>query len=178
MRDTAPTTEEIKEVLHKFEALSFEELENLGFYHDNRKMTIKLPMTYILMSFANETNKENIWKYCKKLASYSHAPFTLKEYQRMATFAEDNDIVDVILKGLEENMYPFSDGKSKVEPIQGYYYAIATISQSSYRRADIIALLQKLAQYFKENLPDDVFVLKRNMDVLKKNYPDLGDIEL
>ena len=177
MKDTAPTMEEIKEVLQKFEALSFEELDNLGFYYDSRKMTIKQQMTYILMSFANETNKERIWKYCKKLASYSHAPFTLKEYQRMAPFAEDKDIVDAILKGLEENMYPFSDGKSKVEPIQGYYYAIATISQSSYRRDDIIALLQKLAEYFKEKLPDDVFVLKRNMEVLKKNYPDLGNIE-
>ena len=178
MKDTAPTMDEIKEVQHKFEALSVQELQNQGFFFDNRKMTMKLPMTYIFMSLADETNKEKIWKYCKKLASYSHAPFTLKEYQRMAPFAEDNDIVDVILKGLEENMYPFSDGKSRVEPIQGYYYAIATISQSSYRRADIIALLQKLAEYFKENLPDDVFVLKRNMDTLKKIYPDLGNIEL
>ena len=60
-----------------------------------------------------------------------------------------------------------------VEPVQGYYYAIATISQSLYRRDDIISLLQQIANHLKQNMPKDISVLKRNMDVLKKNYPDL-----
>lgn len=30
--------------------------------------------------------------------------------------------------------------------------------------------------YFKSNQPDKLSLLKRNMDVLKKGYPDLGEI--
>ncbi len=94
----------------------------------------------------------------------------------MNSFSEDQDIVDVILLGLEENLYPFSAGKNKVEPVQGYYYSIATISQSTYRRNDTISLLQQIADYLKQNMPDKIFVLKRNMDVLKKDYPDLESV--
>lgn len=176
MKDTAPTMQEISDVLQLFETSSVSELQKLGVFDDNRKMVLRKQMTSVLMSHANEANKETIWKYCKKLASFSHAPVTLKEYQRMKSFSEDHDIVDVILLGLEENPYPFSDGKNKVEPVQGYYYAIATISQSTYRRTDIISLLQKIADYLKQNMPDKVSVLKRNMDVLKKEYPDLESV--
>lgn len=176
MKNMAPTMQEIKDVLQLFETSSVQELQELGVFNDNRKMVMRANMTYVLMSHANEENKEIIWKYCKKIASFSHAPITLKEYQRMKIFSEEQDIVDVILQGLEENLYPFSDGKSRVEPVEGYYYAVATISQSTYRRNDIIVLLQKIADYLKENMPKDVFVLKRNMDVLKKNYPDLESI--
>lgn len=94
----------------------------------------------------------------------------------MLPFSEDEDIVDVIMKALEENRYPFSDGKNKVEPVEGYYYAIATISQSTYRREEILSLLQRITDYFKSNLSDKLSLLKRNMDVLKKGYPDLGEI--
>ena len=40
----------------------------------------------------------------------------------------------------------------------------------------ILSLLQRITDYFKSNLPDKLPVLKRNMDVLKKGYPDLGEI--
>lgn len=176
MKNIAPTMQEIRDVLQLFESSSVKELQELGVFNDNRKMVIRENMTYVLMSHTNEENKETIWKYCKKLASFSHAPVTLKEYQRMKSFSEDQDIVNVILLGLEENLYPFSDGKSRVEPVQGYYYAVATISQSTYRRNDIISLLQQIADYFNQNMPDKISVLKRNMDVLKKNYPDLEKV--
>lgn len=52
-------------------------------------MIITKPMTYILMSHTDDTNKEKIWKYCKKIASFSHAPIKLKDYQRMLPFSED-----------------------------------------------------------------------------------------
>ena len=78
----------------------------------------------------------------------------------------------MIMKALEENRYPFSDGKNKVEPVEGYYYAIAT----TYRREEILSLLQVITDYFKSNQPDKLSLLKRNMDVLKKGYPDLGEI--
>ena len=176
MKDMAPTMQEINDVLHMFEASSFQELQKLGVFNDNRKLVIEKQMTYVLMSHASESNKETIWKYCKKIASFSHAPVTLKEYQRMKSFSEDKAIVDVVLQGLKENPYPFSGGKNKVEPVQGYYYAIATISQSAYRRTDIISLLQQIADYLKQNMPDAVSILKRNMDVLKKEYPDLESV--
>ncbi len=176
MKYTAPTIEEMNEVIHSFETLSFKELQAQGMFDDKRKMIITKPMTYIFMSHADDLNKDKIWNYCKKIASFSHAPIKLKDYQRMLPFSEDKDIVDVIMKALEENMYPFSDGKNKVEPVEGYYYAIATISQSAYRRGEVIALLQNIAEYFKSNLPDKLSVLKRNMDVLKKEYSDLEEI--
>ena len=67
----------------------------------------------------------------------------------------------MIMKALEENRYPFSDGKNKVEPVEGYYYAIATISQSTYRREEILSLLQVITDYFKSNQPDKLSLLKR-----------------
>ena len=63
------------------------------------------------------------------------------------------------MKALEENRYPFSDGKNKVEPVEGYYYAIATISQSTYRREEILSLLQVITDYFKSNQPDKLSLL-------------------
>ena len=172
MKDTAPTIEEMREVIHTFEMLSFKELQAQGIFDDKRKMIITKPMTYILMSHTDDTNKEKIWKYCKKIASFSHALIKLKDYQRMLPFSEDVESQ----KALEENRYPFSDGKNKVEPVEGYYYAIATISQSTYRREEILSLLQVITDYFKSNQPDKLSLLKRNMDVLKKGYPDLGEI--
>ncbi len=54
------------------------------------------------MSHTDDTNKEKIWKYCKKIASFSHALIKLKDYQRMLPFSEDVESVDVIMKALEE----------------------------------------------------------------------------
>lgn len=173
MKDIAPSVEEIKKVINIFDTLSFKEKQKLGVFKDKRKMIMKERMTLVLMLSANNLNKEKIWKYCKKIASYSHAPVELKEYQRMLPFAEDRDIIDVILKALEENPWPFSQNEF-LPDIVGYYYTIATISQSSYRRNEIIALLEKIAECIKNNKPDYLLVLKRNVDILKIKYPDLN----
>lgn len=85
MKDTAPTIEEMREVIHTFEMLSFKELQAQGIFDDKRKMIITKPMTYN----TDDTNKEKIWKYCKKIASFSHALIKLKDYQRMLPFSED-----------------------------------------------------------------------------------------
>ncbi len=37
-------------------------------------------------------------------------------------------------------------------------------------------MLQGITDYFKSSLPDKLPALKRNMDVLKKDYPELGKI--
>lgn len=111
-------------------------------------MIITKPMTYILMSHTDDTNKEKIWKYCKKIASFSHAPIKLKDYQRMLPFQRMwNRRCDY--ESIGRNRYPFSDGKNKVEPVEGYYYAIATISQSTYRREEILSLLQVITDYLR-----------------------------
>ena len=81
----------------------------------------------------------------------------------------------MIMKALEEKIVR----EGTVLPgnvLKGYYYAIATISQSTYRREEILSLLQVITDYFKSNQPDKLSLLKRNMDVLKKGYPDLGEI--
>lgn len=78
------------------------------------------------------------------------------------------------MSGLRENYYPFS---GLIPDIQGYYYCIALVSQSQHRRADCIAYLTELTDYFIANLPDELDVLGRNMKVLKKEYKDLEVLE-
>lgn len=39
---------------------------------------------------SNENEWESVWVYCKKIASSTHAPVTLKEYQRMEKFIDDD----------------------------------------------------------------------------------------
>ena len=176
MKDIAPSVEEIKKVINIFDTLSFKEKQKLGVFKDKRKMIMKERMTLVLMLSANNLNKEKIWKYCKKIASYSHAPVELKEYQRMLPYADDKDIINVILNALEQNPFPFSNEEFLLD-IVGYFYTIATISQSPYRRNDIISLLHKIANFIKENKPEYLNVFKRNMEVLKKSFLDL-DIEI
>ncbi|MCM1089449.1 MAG: hypothetical protein NC092_05315 [Butyrivibrio sp.] len=174
MKDTAPTMEEITEVNRLREQSTFQELQAMEFYRDSRKAAIVKNMTVRLMQYANDANREKVWKLCKKLASYTHAPVKLKDYQRMKPYAEDEDIVDVILSSLRDDPYPF--GSSPLEPIQGYYYAIAVLSQSEYKRAECLELLTDIAEYFKVHQPDELRLLERNMDVLKSDYPDLAKI--
>lgn len=180
MKDTAPTMDEIIEVNRLNEQLSYKELHDMKFYDDSRNMTIIKNMTVQLMKHASDDNRKKVWELCKKLSSYSHAPVTRKEYQRMELYAEDKDIVDVALESLRDNYYPFCSDESKVDaklaPIQGYYYTIAIISQSKYRREECLDLLASIAHHFAEHMPDKIPILKRNMDILKATYPDLGEI--
>lgn len=170
MKDTAPTLEEIAEVKSVFESSSFKELDEMAFFSDKRKMIITKNMTQILIRNAAEESREDVWKFCKRLANFAHAPATLSEYQRMKKYTEDKGIVDAVLAGLKEDYYPFTQS---IPPIQGYYYCIALLSQTSYRRDECLEYLENLSAYFNENLPDKVFVLKRNMEVLKGDFPDL-----
>lgn len=39
---------------------------------------------------SSEEEWEKAWKYCKKISTFTHAPVSLKEYERMEKFADDD----------------------------------------------------------------------------------------
>lgn len=61
--------------------------------------------------------------------------------------------------------------------ITGYYYCIALISQSDYRRNECERQLWNSANYHIENDPDKGAILLRNMKVLEENYTYLKPIK-
>lgn len=170
MKDSAPSLQEIAEVKALERKLSFKELNESGFFKDKRKTVIVKTMTEILMRNSADDCREEVWKFCKQLAGYAHAPVELKEYQRMQKHLDNSGIIDAVLAGLKENYFPFS---GRLPDIQGYYYCIALLSQTDYRRNECLDYLENLSGYFTENLPDHAPVLKRNMKMLKNDFPDL-----
>ena len=178
MKDVAPSIGEIVEVKNIFENSSFQEICDMNFFGDRRKVIMIENMTEILMRHANDNNKEKIWKLCKKLTSYTHCPVTLKEYLRMKSYAEDLDIVDVVLSSIQNNYYPFTDGTRIVESIEGYWYCIAIISQTDYRKDECKKLLKDLINFFETQRPDEGFLIKRNMEVLSREYHDLDELNM
>ncbi|MDE7399125.1 MAG: hypothetical protein K2N06_06300 [Oscillospiraceae bacterium] len=119
--------------------------------------------------------RERVWKFCMTLTSYTHAPVTPADYKRMQKFTDDHELIDAVLEALDE-YYPRDSDDPRDEldfDTIGYYYSIALISQSQYRREDCLALLNTLTQYFvnaKNNIHN---VFLRNMKILSKTYPDL-----
>lgn len=178
MKDAAPTMQEIKEVEDLFNNSSHAQLCEMKVFDDKRKMTIHKTMTGLLMSNTDDSSKEKVWKLCKKLSSFSHAPVTLKEYQRMEPFAKDPEIVDVVINSLSKILYPFTGNPNEIGSLSGYFYCIALISQSEYKRNVIISLLKDIVNYIKKNDSESLFVMKRNMDVLASGYPDLAAISI
>lgn len=174
MKEKVPTVEEIRELKKMCGNMSFEEMDEAGIFKDNRKMVMRETMTEILMRHSTEESKEEIWKLCKKLAAYAHAPVSLAEYKRVRTYAENPIIVNVVLNGLRENYYPFMG--QLIPDVQGYYYCIALISQSAHNRTECLEYLTELTNYFITELSDEANVLKRNMKVLKKEYKDLEEL--
>ena len=59
------------------------------------------------MEHASEEMKEPVWKLVKKLASYARVPGAMSDFKKMAVFAEDDAIVDVVLDTLQDMKYPF-----------------------------------------------------------------------
>lgn len=124
------------------------------------------------------TSKEEIWELCSKISSVTHAPVTKKEYERMLPFAAKPSIVDVVLKFLETYIPDYKDKNWSLKfDITGYYYCIALISQSDYRRNECERQLWNSANYHIENDPDKGAILLRNMKVLEENYTYLKPIK-
>ena len=141
----------------------------------------KSKITLPLLIAAEEigTSNEEIWELCKKIAQTTHAPVTLKEYQRMLPFAQKEGTVDAVLKLLETYMPPFEDKYwTGIFDITGYYYCLALISLSYYRKEDCEKQLWTTIEQFiqhdseLENIP----VLLRNMKVLSDQRPALTDM--
>ena len=132
-------------------------------------------MTLPLMEHASEEMKEPVWKLVKKLASYARVPGAMSDFKKMAVFAEDDAIVDVVLDTLQDMKYPFKN-TDFIPDIMGYYYSIALISQSMHRREETIKLFNELVDYAISIKSNSALPLARNMDVLSKEYPDLSDL--
>ena len=138
-----PTASELREYLAKERAYLVDCVKN------NKTFVITGPkfpgetiwrskITLPLLEAAEEvgTSNEEIWELCRKRTQTTHAPVTLKEYQRMLPFAQKEKTVDAVLKLLETYIPPFDDKYWTGFDIAGYYYCLALISLSDYRKED------------------------------------------
>ena len=140
------------------------------------EMTEKRPVTIKLrVIITDETLWERVWVYCKRLAKFSHAPVSPKDYQRMKDYLNDHELIDVLLQLVSEYM-PTDDYLVNFDVI-GHSYIIALLSQSKYRREDILKSLDFLVDYVMDNELRYVVVLHRNVERLKKEYTDLERLE-
>ena len=173
-----PSVEEIKNYLEAFENASRENHVIRG--SSIEEIAMKRKLTLPLMSACEQTNAdpEKIWKLCKKFAQFSHAPIKLNEYERMTSFAQEECIVDTVLKTLET--YHPSEQHTSADfgfDTIGYYYCIALISQSDYRIEDCKNRIHEICRFYIQNPSNSIDVLKRNMSVLKNKRPYLREYE-
>ncbi|SCY12128.1 hypothetical protein SAMN02910451_01440 [Butyrivibrio hungatei] len=181
-----PTVSEVREYLAKEEAYLKDCTDNNKTYvitgpkfpgENIWKSKITLP----LLEAAEEVgaSNEEIWELCKKIAQTTHAPVTLKDYQRMQPFAEKEKTVDTVLKLLESYIPPFDDEYWFGFDIAGYYYCLALISLSDYRREDCEKQLwTTVDQFFDHDTKlEKISVLLRNMKVLGKLRPVLRNMQ-
>jgi len=138
-------------------------------------------ITLPLLEAAEEVgaSNEEIWELCKKIAQTTHAPVTLKEYERMVPFSQKERTVDTVLKLLETYKPPFDVKYWVGFDITGYYYCLALISLSDYRKEDCEKQLwETVDQFFKcDPELDNIPVLLRNMKVLEDKRPVLKAME-
>lgn len=165
--EKVPTYEEIKTYREKIKKreIPFEG----GAYYS----AMHSPFTERIFGFEMpEDAKPFVWKFCKKFASFSHCPVKPADYKRMEAFCTEPVLVDVLLKAMDG--YFCTDDYGIDFDVVGYYYAVALLSQSGYRRADCLALLDKLVDYETASLAQKGELLLRNMKALVKDYPDLA----
>lgn len=122
--------------------MSVKEMQEYECFSDKRKVVMKNTMTEPLIRYAKEESVNDIWKLCKKLAGFAHAPVNLSDYKRMEVYASDGNIIDTVLAALKECYYPFEG--QLIPDIQGYYYCIALVSQAKYRREDCIFIVMRI----------------------------------
>lgn len=142
----------------------------------------KSKITLPLLEAAEDVgaSNEEIWELCKKISQATHAPVTLKEYQRMLPFAQKEKTVDTVLHLLKTYIPPFEDKYwIGVFDIVGYYYCIALISLSDYRKEECEKQLWETIDQFVKRDPelDNIPVLLRNMNVLGSSRTTLKEME-
>ena len=184
-KNNIPTASEVREYLEKEDAYRKKCIANNETYvitgpkfpgENIWKTMITLP----LLEAAEEVGESNeeIWELCKKIAQATHAPITLKEYQRMLPFSQKEKTVDTVLKLLETYIPPFGVQYWPGFDLVGYYYCIALISLPDYRKEDCEKQLWlTIDQFFKQDPGlNNISVLLRNMKVLEKQRPILSDM--
>lgn len=132
-----------------------------------REMTVRI--------FSAEMNgdvRETAWKFCKQLSKFMHAPVSPADYKRMEKWVDEHGLIDALLTACD-GYYPNEKNPLEFDTV-GFYYSIALLSQSQYRRADCLALLDKVTQYYVKTKLDEYNVLLRNMTKLVKDFPDLA----
>lgn len=120
---------------------------------------------------------DRAWKYCKNLAKFSTTPIELAQYRKMKKYAEDEELTDAVYEALQGYRPDNTNFILSGFDVVGFYYSIALISQSDYKRERTLTYLNDLADYMIDNKIDDGRVLYRNMKKLKKDFPDLADLE-
>lgn len=171
-KETAPTLDEILEYRK-----AFKESLGKGVPIDGSTQTVMImEMTVRIFSVEmTDDVRETAWKYCKQLSKFSHAPVSPAEYKRMEKWVGEHGLIDVLLQACdgyyqnEKNPHEFD--------VVGFYYSIALLSQSQYRRADCLALLDRITQYQVKTKVDKYNVLLRNMTRLVKDFPDLAPLK-
>lgn len=162
-----PTLEEMQEYLKSFKA---DPIHNI--IKDAEHAVMHKEMTIRIFSVdMSDDLKVTAWKYCKTIANFAHAPVSPAEYKRMEKWLPENGLIDVLLEACD-NYYPNPAFKYNFDTI-GFSYSIALLSQSSYRRPDCLALLDKITTYYVNTKDDWYTVLLRNMTKLVKDFPDL-----
>jgi hypothetical protein len=126
---------------------------------------------------SDEEEWEVAWKYCKKTATFTHAPVTVKEYLRMESFAEDEALVLAIAAIIEKWAVPNENPILSGFDVIGYFYSIALLSVAQYNRENNIKLINKLCDKLMQEKNEYCNLLLRNMTRLKKKYPDLTALE-
>ena len=179
-KTAAPTAAEVREYRRQRQAEMDDCIKN------HKTFVIKGPsfpgesiwtslITLPLLEAAEETgtSNEEIWALCKKIAQATHVPVTMKDYERMALFAEKTGTVDTVLKMMETYLPPFSEKHwAGIFDITGYYYCLALLSLSDYRKEDCEKQLWTTVHQFIAHQLYDTPLL-RNMRVLAPGRPAL-----
>lgn len=169
---TAPTIDEILAYQKAYK----EELGK-GVPIDGSTQTVMVrEMTVRIFSVKmSEDVRETAWKFCKQLSKFMHAPVSPADYKRMEKWVDEHGLIDVLLRACG-GYYP--DEKNPLEfDTAGFYYSIALLSQSNYRLADCLALLDRVTKYYVKTKIDKYNVLWRNMTKLEKAFPDLSQFK-
>lgn len=160
-----PTNEEITEYYKTYIA---DPLHN-SIYDLEHKTMAKEMTQRIFAEEMSEDVRATAWTFCKTLTKFVHAPVSPAEYKRMEKYKDETGLIDVLLKACDDY---FPEEHKHFDRI-GYGYAIALISISDHRRADCLALLDRVTQHFVSTKDDYYDVLLRNMQRLEKDHPDL-----
>lgn len=180
-----PTASEVREYLEKEDAYRKDCIANHKTYviagpKFPGENIWRANITLALLEAAEEVSASNeeIWELCKKISQATHAPVTLKEYQRMEPFAQNEKTVDTVLKLLETYIPPFGVQYWPDFDITGYYYCLALISLSDHRKEDCEKQLRTtIDQFFKKDPGlEHIPVLLRNMKILGPQRPVLKEM--